>query len=124
MIVDRGCPGGGWNYGNGRVLGEDLWPYPDTTALALLALRGGPQAADVGPSLDALDRMLDDSASGLATALGILALAPYGRDVEAHRIRLRERFLRTGFRGETRALAYALAALDPAARPFGDLGHD
>jgi hypothetical protein len=123
MIADRACPAGGWNYGNGRVLGEDLWPYPDTTALALLALRGGPERASVAAGLAALERMLDPTASGLATALGVLALAAWGHEVDAHRIRLRERFLRTGLRGETRALAYAAAALNPGARPFGALRH-
>ncbi len=39
MMLDRACPDGGWNHGNGRVLGQDLRPYPDTTALALLAMR-------------------------------------------------------------------------------------
>src|SRR6185369_14400776 len=40
MLRDRTCPDGGWNYGNSAVLGQGLWAYPDTTALALLALRG------------------------------------------------------------------------------------
>ncbi|MGH7894095.1 MAG: prenyltransferase/squalene oxidase repeat-containing protein [Candidatus Binatia bacterium] len=120
MIVDRVCPDGGWNYGNSRVLGQGLWPYPDTTALALLALHGHPDAAVTTRSLDALERMLRDNESGLATALGILALGAYGRDVTALRTRLRERFMRTGFLGETRALAYALLALGDRERPFAD----
>ena len=117
MLVDRRCANGGWNYGNSRVLGEDLWPYPDTTALALLALRRGPgDPAQQATSLDALVRMLAENGSGLATALGILALDAYGRDVAALRVRLRERFVHTGFRGETRALAYAALALGTGAR--------
>ncbi|MCI0634931.1 MAG: hypothetical protein L0206_13595 [Actinobacteria bacterium] len=32
--------GGGWNYDNRTVLDEDLPPYIQTTAFALLALRG------------------------------------------------------------------------------------
>jgi hypothetical protein len=39
MLYDRICTHGGWNYGNARVLGEDLHPYPITTALALIALQ-------------------------------------------------------------------------------------
>src|SRR6266446_345145 len=39
LIYDRMCQGGGWNYGNSKVLGEALWPYPDVTAVALIALQ-------------------------------------------------------------------------------------
>jgi hypothetical protein len=39
LLADRMCRGGGWNYGNKAILGFDLDPYPDTTALALLALQ-------------------------------------------------------------------------------------
>ena len=38
MLVDRACPGGGWNAGNGVVYGTALTPHPDDTAIALLAL--------------------------------------------------------------------------------------
>ncbi|HXI42016.1 MAG TPA: prenyltransferase/squalene oxidase repeat-containing protein, partial [Bryobacteraceae bacterium] len=40
MLLDRRCRDGGWNYGNRRVLGADLPSYPETTALALMALGG------------------------------------------------------------------------------------
>lgn len=40
FLLNRMCIGGGWNYGNVRVLGEDLHPYPETTGMALAALRG------------------------------------------------------------------------------------
>jgi squalene cyclase len=45
MILDRQCRDGGWNYGNKRVLGEDLESFPECTGLALVGLcgRGGPQ---------------------------------------------------------------------------------
>ena len=39
MLVDRACPGGGWNAGNGVAFGIALDPHPDFTAMALLALR-------------------------------------------------------------------------------------
>ncbi len=38
MILDRQCRDGGWNYGNKRVLGEDLESFPECTALALIGL--------------------------------------------------------------------------------------
>lgn len=122
VLLDRICPDGGWNYGNLRVLGEDLWSYPDTTALALLAL--GPRAGDevAGRASDALETMLRSNPSGLATALGILALAPRGRDVGALRARLYARFDETQFLGDARAHAWAVLATADGAAPFGGGG--
>lgn len=40
MLGDRACPQGGWNAGNGIVLGTPLQPHIDSTAIALLALSG------------------------------------------------------------------------------------
>jgi len=39
MLLDRACPDGGWNAGNGIVYGAPLRPHLDATALALAALR-------------------------------------------------------------------------------------
>jgi hypothetical protein len=39
MLLDRACPEGGWNAGNGVVYGVPLRPHIDATALALAALR-------------------------------------------------------------------------------------
>ena len=39
MLLDRACPAGGWNAGNGVVLGSPLKPHIDPTAIALLALK-------------------------------------------------------------------------------------
>ena len=39
MLIDRACPGGGWNAGNAVVYGVPLRPHIDTTAAALAALR-------------------------------------------------------------------------------------
>jgi hypothetical protein len=119
LLRDRICPDGGWNYGNARVLGEDLWSYPDTTALAVLALGGRQVTAELDHALSALDAMLRQNQSGLATALGVLALAAHGRDVGQLRARLGERFETTQFAGDARALAWALLATNEAAVPFG-----
>ena len=40
LILSRRCTDGGWNYGTPNMLYFDLPSYPETTALALLALDG------------------------------------------------------------------------------------
>ncbi len=88
MLLDRTCPDGGWNHGLGRSHGEDLWPYPDTTAFALLALGPDRPEMAVEEGMAALHRMLESPVSRLATALGILALERFGQDAEELRQRL------------------------------------
>jgi hypothetical protein len=39
MLLDRACPGGGWNAGNGVAFGVALTPHVEATAIALLALQ-------------------------------------------------------------------------------------
>lgn len=111
MILDRICAGGGWNYGNSRVLDEELEPFPDTTALALIALQDVPRSEAVRTSLAALDRLLHANDSGLTLALSILCYRLYGVDPRELIERLSRRFRDTGFLGETRPLALALMAL-------------
>jgi hypothetical protein len=123
MILDRTCPGGGWNYGNSRVLDEDLWPYPDTTALALIALQDAPVGEEIGASLEALERMLDDNHSGLALSLSILCFRLYNRPTEALEERLVERLNEVVAYGETRSIALSSMALDDATNPFAFGSH-
>ncbi|HUP01912.1 MAG TPA: prenyltransferase/squalene oxidase repeat-containing protein [Gemmatimonadota bacterium] len=118
MILDRMCPGGGWNYGNSRVLDEDLWPYPDTTALALIALKGRPEGAESRASLAALGRMLEHNDSALATSLAILCFHRYGRDVAPLRARLIKSFGGLAALGDTRAAALSVLALHEVGPAF------
>ena len=118
LLLDRACEGGGWNYGNTRVLGEELWPYPDTTALALLALAHRPEAAEVAEGLAALGRMLEENDSVLSLGLGGLAYRAHGVDATAVRERLALK-LGAWEGGETRALAWAALALAPSEDPLG-----
>ncbi len=111
MFRDRACPGGGWNYGNGRALGQDLRPYPDTTALALLALRPAHPSPETEAGLAALDRMLETNHSSLAAALASLCRAAYGLDAAPLAARLDAAFARNRFRGDVRTLALAAIAL-------------
>ncbi|MEJ2320557.1 MAG: prenyltransferase/squalene oxidase repeat-containing protein [Gemmatimonadales bacterium] len=118
MILDRVCMGGGWNYGNSKVLGEELWPYPDTTALALIALQDFPRPESLEQSLAALREMVEDRASVLSLALAVLALQLHGRDVSAVRSRLVERFEGERRPADTRSLAFAALAMADGAMPL------
>src|SRR5579863_3560749 len=67
MLLDRRCSDGGWNYGNRRVLGVDLPSYPETTALALMALAGN-DSIDWKPALERAERWGRETPSRLARA--------------------------------------------------------
>jgi hypothetical protein len=118
MLLDRACPDGGWNYGNKRVLDVALEPYPDTTAIALMALHGR-QAPEIESGFHALDRLLNENASGLALALGALSHKAWGRDSTALQTRLVGLYERGRFLGETRTLALAALATEGGPGWFG-----
>jgi hypothetical protein len=115
LLWNRMCVGGGWNYGNRRVLGESIPPYPDTTALVLIALQGSDRSRDLGLGFAALDRLLDAHASSLSLALAVLARELHGRDARPLRLALAERVARRAPPLETRTAALALLALEGGA---------
>jgi hypothetical protein len=76
MILDRRCSDGGWNYGNRKVMGEDLPSYPETTALALLGLAGS-RGVDLKPQLALAQKLWSESRSPLAKSWLTVALRRY-----------------------------------------------
>ncbi|HZC23836.1 MAG TPA: prenyltransferase/squalene oxidase repeat-containing protein, partial [Candidatus Binatia bacterium] len=81
MLIDRACPGGGWNAGNGVVYGVALAPHPDDTAIALLALSDRAQDPVVQSSVQWLERSAPTLAAPWSLAWSILALAAHRRAV-------------------------------------------
>jgi len=77
MLLDRMCPGGGWNAGNGMAFGVPYAPYIDATAVALLALRGHVKEPGVQASLAWLVNRLPGCPSPYSLAWGVLALAAH-----------------------------------------------
>jgi hypothetical protein len=116
LLLDRVCPGGGWNYGNAALFGEALEPYPETTAVALLALRDRPLGTVRAASLAALRRGLGPEASVLALAFGALCLEAHDREAGDLRTRLAAALEDPTPWVETRALALAALAQDGGAR--------
>lgn len=54
LLLDRTLPKGGWNYGNTRVLGSTLRPFPDVTGIVLTALAGLTRDSRIEASIDYL----------------------------------------------------------------------
>ncbi len=118
MIYDRMCEGGGWNYGNSSVYGDSMWPYPDVTAVALIALQDRRERKQNQQSLGVLTELAQKTDSGLALGWTAICLALYGQDGGAMKKLLAERFAQTGFLGETKVLALAALAAGDGARYF------
>ena len=110
LLEDRECVGGGWNYGNRIVLGEELPAYAQTTAVALLGLQGLDLPA-VRRGREVLRRLWPAERGGLSLALALAAFRLWG-DPEAERVAgvLGERFRATGFLGDLVAMAWAAIA--------------
>jgi hypothetical protein len=77
MLLDRMCPGGGWNAGNRVAFGVPLAAHLDATSLALLALKGQEHHAAVPISLQWLVNHLAGCPSAYSMAWGTLATAAY-----------------------------------------------
>jgi hypothetical protein len=118
VIYDRVCPGGGWNYGSRRVLGENLAPYADTTALALMAVHDRDRTDAIRQSLRVLEELMKDARSGLALGWAALCFDLYGVSSAPWRHRLREQYSATQFLGRMKPLALALLALNGGAPMF------
>ena len=77
MLLDRACPSGGWNAGNGIVFGSALKPHIDSTAIALLALSGNADSTAV-QSLNWLHQACIDCSSIYSLSWAVLALLTHG----------------------------------------------
>jgi squalene cyclase len=83
MLLDRACPGGGWNAGNGVVYGVPVAPHPDDTAIALLALRERGRNPVVQIGVQYLEGIAPTLTAPWSLAWATLALAAYGRPIDS-----------------------------------------
>jgi hypothetical protein len=87
LILDRAIDGGGWNYGNTSVFGQELHPQPAPTGLALLALADLHDGQDaVKTSCAYLRKILPETRSSASLSWGVLGLSAWEeRPAEAGR---------------------------------------
>lgn len=78
FLLERMCNGGGWNHGSTQPLGYPTSPYPETTGLALAALRGV-RAPQIEVSLVLAQRFLRECRSADAWNWLRLGLLAHGR---------------------------------------------
>lgn len=77
MLLDRTCPQGGWNSGNGVVFGVPVAAHLDATAMALLALKSHCGDSTVERGLRWLVQAARGCPSPYSLAWAIMALKAY-----------------------------------------------
>jgi hypothetical protein len=112
MLLDRACPSGGWNSGNGVVYGDPLLARAEPTAVALLALQDEHRSACIRNGLiwlrDAAPRLM--SVSSLAWA--ILSLFMFQERIDTLQERLSMFLQEPGRIRNTADLSVALVAFE------------
>ncbi len=120
MLLDRACPQGGWNAGNGVVYGSPMSAHPDATAIALLALVGAAESPTVPTSLRWLESAIPSLCSPWSLAWATLALSAHRRPLD----RCAAQFHRLGPRVDeldnaTLAVAHMACSAVNGRDPFG-----
>jgi len=78
LLLDRQIPGGGWNYGNTIVFDQTLQAMPESTGMALDALRDKISRAAIQKSLDYLEGILATLNTPRALGWALLGLGAWG----------------------------------------------
>ncbi len=78
FLLRRMCEGGGWNHGSVRALGYESTPYPETTGMALAALRGVRSAATKN-AIEVAEKFLGECRSADALNWLRIGLMAHGR---------------------------------------------
>jgi hypothetical protein len=111
LVRNRQCASGGWNYGNGTMLGQDLRPYVPTTAAVVLAMQDETATPDIARAVAWLSSARLAEGSTMARSMAALALHVCGHDVGDVLDALADGLPRTLERGNLHHLALALLAL-------------
>lgn len=111
MLLNRACPGGGWNAGNGLVYGQSMTPHIDATAIALIALQGEPPTEITTRSLGWLERDACACQALWSLAWSIVALDAHAKSVKSLQQRL-ARLAESDPFDDTATLAVVVLAFD------------
>lgn len=109
MLLDRVCPGGGWNAGNGLVYDTPMTPHIDVSAIALLALQDEQLTEVAWCSLAWLESKAYDCEAPWSLTWSILALQAWKKGVNRLQSRL-ARLIESDPIQDTATLAAALLA--------------
>jgi hypothetical protein len=77
LLLDRQLPGGGWNYGNTIVYGQELYPQIECTGMALTALSGETERKTIEKSLAYLKVHADRCRTPLSLGWLLLGLSAW-----------------------------------------------
>ena len=83
FLFARQCADGGWNHGSNRALGRDGDSYPETTGIALAALRHAPRSDRVERAKAAARRHLTTCRTAEGIAWLRMGLAAHGESVSS-----------------------------------------
>jgi hypothetical protein len=119
LILDRAVETGGWNYGNNRVLMNQLRPFPACTGLALLALGGEPESEQSKNAINYLTTEVARIRSPMSLAFSLMALIAWNQRPEIAPQALLESATKVAARPARPAdLAYLLLAAAERNSPF------
>ena len=110
LLLDRMCPGGGWNCGNPKAYGVAGEPLVVPTVWALIALRDERDRPEVKLSLEWLKSNIREIRSGPSLALARLCLETFGETQEIGENEIRIAFERNAFLENVCASAWACLA--------------
>ena len=114
MLLDRMCPGGGWNCGNPMVYGVGGQPFVGQTVWALFALGNSPGRTEVKQSLDWLEHEYPNIKGPASLSLAHLCLRNFGRNTRPLAPDLESSHAENHFLSQVPAMAFAAIALSPA----------
>lgn len=122
LLVDRLLPAGGANYGNTIVLGQELLPHLQPTAVVLQALAGeNINDPRIKRSLDYIEQQIAEPTGCSSLAHALMALAAWNRPPANAKPLIAEALRRPSTSGSTYKLALLALALQSQPSETGRL---
>jgi hypothetical protein len=112
LLLDRACTGGGWNYGNPSVLGQELRAHIPPTAVALLAMQNRQTESAVQQGVNFLEANALSEVSASTLSLTTIALRVYSRSTGNLDVALAKQLPTTVGLGNLQGLSQALFTMN------------